>query len=756
MAKTPNDQNSLQTAQTKILDVNRIYDEPNLSGVAMGEIGWSPDGATMSYVRSAGKNNELWGYDVADGTGRLLFDFARLRQYGNTEDEADPARHPRKAMRDWRTRRVQSAGNFAYQWTPDGKKLLLSASGATPAFLDLQTDQLVSVTQNPAPIRDCRISPNGSFLTFVRGWDLYMIDLATSVEYPLTSGSTEALRSATPDTMGDLLVDSGHWWSPDSSQVAFLQTDEKEVPLFWVSNLMSGHGQNTPERFPQPGDPIPAMGLKVVSASGYRWMDTSAWRGWYLARVKWLPDSRHLLLQMLNREQTELCLVLADSRTGATQTILTETDPCWVNVVDDLHFFADGRRFLWSSERDSYRQLYLYDIDGTQLLQLTSEAEASVAVEALDEKGCAVYYLVWPDPYTEAHLKRVTWREHEGQYQAGEAILLTAAGTSHFTHLCPNFKYYGDHNSTAIRPPRLDLYLINGEKVASVEDNPCTELASYGLRQFEYLSIPAAPLGIPSDDMPLHAKLLEPANRKAGEKYPVIVYIYGGPLPGGFGLARNVLNYWRPVPELWLQMMAQNGYGVFSLDNRGSNAAPRGHDWETPIHRRLGHVELQDQLEGVKYLKSLDWVDPKHIGILGGSFGGFMTLNAMLRAADTFRSGLCYAPVTNWREYDCVYTERYMDLPVQNAEGYKETALPQYAENLLDEQKLLMLHGGNDPNVHLQHSIQLIDELVIQNKRFRMMLYPNQVHMSFFGMGQSPARTWGRIKAYFDQTLGDK
>jgi dipeptidyl-peptidase-4 len=200
-----------------------------------------------------------------------------------------------------------------------------------------------------------------------------------------------------------------------------------------------------------------------------------------------------------------------------------------------------------------------------------------------------------------------------------------------------------------------------------------------------------------------------------------------------------------------MQMMAQRGFGVFSLDNRGSNAAPRGHAWEAPIYQRLGEVELADQLEGVKYLRSLEWVDADRIGILGGSFGGFMALNAMLRAPGTFKAGIAFAPVTNWSEYDSVYTERYMNLPSQNPEGYTKTALPGHAAALAGP--LLLLHGTGDDNVHLQHSIQLINAMLQAGKDFGMMLYPGQSHMSFFGMGQDPARLWARITEFFVENL---
>ena len=744
-------------------DVNRIYNKPNLSGVSIGNIGWSPDGKTLSYVLGTDDSNEVWGFDVANQERKLLFDFARLQGTSNASQPHIRAKKDGVPIRDWHRRRVRASGGLNYHWTPGGEHLLITAMGGAPQLLELKTGRLSSITHEKIPIRNTRVAPNGRFVAFVRGFDLYMVDLQTQREIPLTSGGNEYMRNATPDTMGDLLYDSGFWWSPDSSQIAYLQTLEKDVPIFWYANLLSERGENVAERFPQPGDPIPVIGLKVVSKRGHVFIDTRAWPGWYLSRVMWLPDSRHLAIQMLSRDQKELQLILADSFTGMTKTILTETDSCWINVVDDLRFFSDSRRFLWSSERDSFRHLYIYDVSGKELLQLTSGDEACVAVDALDEANKAVYYLVWPGDHTEGHLKRVSFSDKSGEYSAKNSELLTQKPGTHFAHISPDCSLFADLHCTQIQPPHLDLYRNDGSFVTTVEENSCEQLAVANLREFQFKALPAAQLGLASDDMPLYSKLLEPSNIEEGQKYPVIVYIYGGPLPGGFGLARNAINYWRPVPELWLQMMAQNGYGIFSLDNRGSNAAPRGHDWEKPIHRQLGHVELADQLEGVKYLKSLDWVDPDRIGIIGGSFGGFMTLNAMLRAAGTYKAAVAYAPVTDWRHYDVVYAERYMDTPDDNLSGYDETALPQYAGNLQSyesikiaddwDHKLLLIHGASDPNVHIQHSVRLVDQMIQTSRRFRMMFYPGQVHMSFFGMGQSPARLWWRITDFFTDNL---
>lgn len=740
--------------QPKKLSINRIYSYPNLSGDAITNIRWSPNGRYLSYILGdrTGKNEKICAFDLENKKRIELVDIARLVSRHGGFAGADDALGDNTTTRDWRSWRIQPGGPMNFQWFPDGFWMLVSVAGHIPHVVDIANSHSFPITKDEVPVRDAQVSPNGRYVSFVRGWDLYAVDVEHGgLEFAITKDSTEEFRSATGDSMGDLMVGFAHWWSPDSEAIAYIQTDERKVPLFWYADLTSSDGQNCPERYPQPGDHLPVTGLKVARGENHVLIDTSKWPEYYLARVSWLPNSRHIALQLLSRDQKELVLVLADSFTGATQVMFIEKDPCWINIVNDWRFFSDSKRFLWSSERDSMRYLYIYDINGNQLAQLTDGAEACVSVNALDEKNSAVYYQVFPEPYTDAVVKRVNFTAGKTAYKTSKPVTLTTEPGSHFAHISPDFKHFGDSHSSAVQPLHLDLCTIDGEKVSDVENNSIPELEEYGLEKFNFGAHEPAQLGIPSDKMKVYSKLLEPANREKGKKYPVVVYVYGGPLPGGFGLARNVLNYWRPVPELWMQMMAQKGYGIFSLDNRGSNAAARGHDFETPIHKRLGHVEIADQLKGVEYLKTLDWVDPDRIGILGGSFGGFMTLNAMMRTNNTFKAGCAFSGVTDWSQYDAVYTERYMESPDKNIGGYEETDVQSYAGQL--ENELLLIHGGSDPNVHLQHTFQLIERLVENSKKFDLLVYPNQKHMSFFGMGQSPERLWTRITDFFTRTL---
>jgi dipeptidyl-peptidase-4 len=286
--------------------------------------------------------------------------------------------------------------------------------------------------------------------------------------------------------------------------------------------------------------------------------------------------------------------------------------------------------------------------------------------------------------------------------------------------------------------------------------------------QFRFVEgITAARHVLPPDDpahktggAPLCARIMEPAGREPGKKYPVLIYVYGGPFPGGLGLNRVVVNYWQHVPDLWLRTMASAGFGIFSLDNRGSSGAVRGHDFETPIHRQLGHVELADQVEGIKYLKTLDWVDPRRIGIFGGSYGGFMSLTTLAKAPveNQVSVATAFAPVVGWDHFDALYTERYMGLPSDNDAYYQDTSANRIAGALDPDLRLLLVHGSDDSTVHLTHSMRMVDALQNTNRSLigDLMVYPHSRHASFFDFGTKPVQIFSKVTNFLIANLRDR
>ncbi|PYU60731.1 MAG: S9 family peptidase, partial [Acidobacteria bacterium] len=460
-------------------------------------------------------------------------------------------------------------------------------------------------------------------------------------------------------------------------------------------------------------NPVVRVFVALLSGGQPRAADIAAETDIYIPRVNWLPDSKHLAIQRLNRTQTMLDLLFADTVTGKTRTALSENDPNWINVSDDLYFLKDGRRFLWSSERSGHRHFYLYDLEGKQLAQLTKGDWDVSSLDAVDESKGFVYFTAAEKSPLERHLYRV------GIDGTGFTRLTKDEGT-HTAVLAPNAAAFYDTYSNTATPPRQDLYRADGSRIATINENKVAELADYRLSSMEILTVKSR------DGVQLNASIIKPPEFNPQKKYPVLVYTYGGPH------AQVVRNAWGGANFLWHQLMAQKGYIIFALDNRGS--AGRGHAFETPLHFRMGAQELSDQRDGVEYLKSLPYVDANRIGIWGWSYGGHMTLHAMFEAGDVFKVGFAGGPVTDWRYYDSIYTERYLGLPQKNEKGYQDSSPVKYASQL--KGKLLIAHGTGDDNVHFANTLSVINDLIEAGKYVEVLAFPGRGH----GVSDPPAR----------------
>jgi dipeptidyl-peptidase-4 len=492
-------------------------------------------------------------------------------------------------------------------------------------------------------------------------------------------------------------------------------------------DMSSPTGGTEYTRYPQAGEANPIVRVGVVSVNGgeTKWMDTGANTDVYLARVNWLPDSRSVAIQRLNREQNQLDLLFCDAATGSSKTILTDTDKYWINISDDLYFFSDHKRFLWSSERTGYRHFYLYENSGKQIAQLTGGewgisdlggfGPGSANHPAVDEARGYIYFLTNKDNVRESQLYRVSLNDKS-------LTRITKDAGTHSVKIAPDALTFIDSYSNSATPPRQDLYRIDGTRVAVINEDKVPELAEYRLSPMEFVEVTA------DDGTKLNASIIKPPDFDPSKKYPVLINVYGGPH------VQIVRNSWGGAGYLWHEILAEKGYILFSLDNRGSWG--RGHAFETPIYHQLGKIELQDQLAGVKYLKSLGYVDPARIGITGGSYGGYMTLEALFNAADVFKAGVSDAPVTDWKLYDTIYTERYMGRPQDNPDGYKNSSPVNQAANI--KGKLMLVHGTGDDNVHFANSVELLNALI---DGFH---YPDQV-MVFPGRGHGISDRAARV-----------
>jgi dipeptidyl-peptidase-4 len=717
-------QASTVAAGGRTLTVERIYSMPSLSGRVTRGLAWAPDGKQLSYfeTKGAGKEarTELWEMDAANGQRHLLVASDKL-------ESILPADSSKPTQATGLGRRAPSQ----YQWAPDGAGLLFQGP-ASLAWLDVKSQTGHALVSGNAAIADPKISPDGRFVSFVRDHNLWVVGVADGKERAITQGGTEEIRKGELDWVypEELEIKTAYWWALDSSAIAYLEMDERKVSQYPMVDFASPRGEAEMERYPVAGGANPVVRVLVAALSGGkpRVMDIGAETDIYIPRVNWLTDSKHVAIQRLNREQNSLDLLIADAATGSASVALTEKDPYWMNVSDDLYFLKDGKRFLWSSERTGYRHLYLYDLGGKKLAQLTQGEWEVSALDAVDESKGLVYFTATEKSPLERHLYRV------GFDGSGFARITKAEG-AHAVVIAPSSAAFYDTYSNTATPPRQDLYRTDGSSIAAINENKVAELADYHLSPVEFLSVKSR------DGVLLNASIIKPPNFDARKKYPVLVNTYGGPH------AQVVRNLWGGSTFLWHEMMAQKGYIVFLLDNRGS--AGRGHAFETPLHFRLGAQELSDQRDGVQYLKSLPYVDANRIGIWGWSYGGHMTLHAMFEAGDDFKAGFAGGPVTDWHYYDSIYTERYLGLPQKNAEGYEDSSPAKYAAQL--KGKLLIAHGTGDDNVHFANTLTVINDLIDAGKYVEVLAFPGRGH----GVSDPPARRvlMQRVTQFFIDNL---
>jgi len=701
---------------SKSLTVERIYSSPSLSGYLTRGIEWSPDSKRISFLDRRASGLEMWTMDAASGERKVLVKADVLQAVLQPEET--------KAIQSTGLGRVQPEN---YIWSPPGDALLFIGS-TNLVLLDLKSMTSKALVHGTDDLEDPKFSPDGKWVSFVRGSNLWITNVATGEARALTTGGSEEILKGELDWLypEELDCTTAYWWSPDSSKIAYYEMDERPVTRYPLVDMSSPIGATEYERFPQAGEPNPIVRVGVVSVDGgeTKWVDTGANTDVYLARVVWLHDSRRVAIERLNRAQNQLDLLFCDAAAGACQTILTDADKYWINLSDDLYFFADDQRFLWSTERTGFRHYYLYDLSGKQLEQLTSGdwgitgtggfGPGSASHPSVDEAHGFIYFLSNKDDVLGTQIYRLSLRDKS-------IVRITREDGAHGVLFAPDASAFVDTYSNAMTPPRQDLDRIDGAPVAAINENKARELGDYHLSPVEFLELAA------NDGTKLHASVIRPPDFDASRKYPVIVNVYGGPH------IQNVRNEWGSTDFLWLELMAEKGYIIFTLDNRGSYE--RGHAFETPIYHQFGKVELEDQLTGVKYLKSLPYVDGSRIGIFGWSYGGTMTLVAMFNAPDVFRAGASIAPVTDWRLYDTAYTERYMGRPQENPDGYAEFSPVNHAANL--KGKLLLVHSTGDDNVHFSNTAELLNKLILAGKYpAGLIIFPGRGH----GIVDLPAR----------------
>jgi dipeptidyl-peptidase-4 len=674
---------------------------------------WSPRGKRLAVIR----DGKLLLHEAATGDEKEIADVAALGRQAQS--------YPQPERMSWENRRVREQ---RVQWSDDGSKLLILAGG--DLFLwDESSGAVTQLTATPVAERDPKLSPDGAKVSFRRERDLYVLEIATKKVTRLTHDSSETLWNAMLDWVYPEELDLGtaHWWSPDSSRIAYLQFDVSREPLYPHGDFLKMAAVAEPQRYPKAGQPNADVRVGVVPASGgeTKWMDLGETRDFLIARVHWSPDSKSVLVHRMNRVQDHLWILAADAATGRARLLLEETDPAWINITDDFIVLPSGR-ILRSSEQSGFRHLYLHEPGGKLVRQITRGDWEVTSVACVDEAGGRIYFTGSMASPLERHLYRTSF---DG---AAPELLSPGAGT-HSIQMSPACDYYLDTFSSLESPPRTTLHDASGKEIRVWREADRKILEEYEILKTEIHRFRG------SDGTEFFGRLIRPASFDPAKKYPVIVSIYGGPH------AQSIRNAWAGGLN-WEQVMAHKGFVIWQMDNRGS--AGRGHKFETPLYRRLGKQELADQLEGIRYLTSLGFIDPQRIGVQGWSYGGFMTLYCLLHAPDVFKAGAAGAAVADWRNYDTIYTERYLGLPSENEQGYRESSPVHAAANL--KGKLLLIHNIEDDNVLFANAIQMMNALQLAGKSFETLIYPQKSHGL---MGQASRHRWAEQTRFFEEAL---
>lgn len=688
------------------LTIERLYSSPSLNGSVPGGIQWAPDGRSVTFLRDTAGGNvlDLWAFDLATGRATILVRARELTQGAAQQFSAEELTA--------RERQRQTAlGITTYLRSAPANQILVPLSGDLYTY-DLATSRVARLTSTPEAELDPKWSPDGRRIAFVRHDEIYVLEIATGRETRLTTGATAKIKHGVSEFIAQEEMDrhTGFWWSPDSKAIAFLEIDNTRVPVFRIANSVPWDLTITDQEYPRAGDPNTVVRVGVVGLDGSgspTWMDLGPNTDIYVPRVSWLPDARTLAIQRQNRNQDTLQLFFHDVTTGAGRLVITETDSAWVNLHDAFVVLDGGKRFLWSSERDGFHQIYLYEASGRLIRQVTTARWDVEEVEAVDERRRLVYFTGRGAGPLEQHLYAI------GLDGRGLRLLTSAPGW-HAVTLGggPSYDHFIDTYPDHTRPPSAGVYRIGGTRVGWIAENAVPELARYGLRPKEFLTIPAA------DGTPLNAQRITPTEFDSTRRHPVLIHVYGGPQ------SQLVTNSWGGTNYLWHQLLAQQGVVVVTVDNRGTNG--RGRGFRRAMFRRLGQVEIEDQVAAARWLARQPWVDSTRIGIWGWSYGGYATLMSLIAGGGIFRMGISVAPVTDWRAYDTHYTEHFNRLPKDNEANYDRGSPLKRAAEL--QGNLLLVHGDADDNVHYQQTVQLVDALQRAGKQFRFMVYPQKLH----------------------------
>ncbi len=687
---------STVSAQAKLLTLDDLYDPEkrvNFSGNSPARLIWLDD---SHYLQGANKVNGL------TGEASPLFDAARM--------EAAFTRLP--GIGADIAKQIVARTVDRPELSHDRAAVLINY--ANDLFIyKFESAEAVRLTTTADEEVGEEFSPDGKMVSFVKDYNIYIVDIATQRERSLTLDGNPKLFNGRLDWVyqeelygrGNF---KGYWWSPDASKIVYLQLDESKVKDFTVVDHIPNQQELEVYAYPKSGMPNPTVRLGVVNVAGGapRWMDLFKYQTVepLIVRVDWNPDSRKIVFSISNREQTWMDLNFADPATGQVETAFRETSGPWVNTDDDHgpYWLKDGS-FLWLSERTGWKHIYHYSADCKQQRSITTGKWEVRTFHGVDEARGWIYF----SGTERSHIGGDAYRI---KLDGGGLQRLTEAPGTHTVSFNPAFSHFIGALSDATTPPQVRMHSSDGKIIRVIDENKVAALSQYKLSKPEFLQVKTR------DGFVMEALIIKPHDFDPRKKYPIFQHTYSGPH------APQVRNAWGR-DFMWHQLLAQKGYIVWICDNR--SASGKGIESAWPIYKNLGELELRDLEDSVAYLKTLPYVDASRIALNGWSYGGYMTSYALTHST-LWKVGIVGAPVTDWRLYDTIYTERYMATPQNNPEGYEKSSVVKAAKNLNGQ--MLLIHGAIDDNVHMQNSIQFIYVLQKAGKQFEFMTYPKSRH----------------------------
>lgn len=582
---------------------------------------------------------------------------------------------------------------------------------------DMELKTLVSVSENGKQQLGT-FSPDGSLVAFVRENNLYIRDLSEKDEKQITlDGVRNEIINGAPDWVyeEEFGFSQGFHWSPDGKKIAFYRFDERRVKEFHMTKFGPLYPESYEFKYPKAGEDNSLVSIQVYNLETGKTtsMDLGQESDQYIPRIKWTRDPEVLSIMRLNRLQNQLDILHAEAGSGASKVVYSESNKKYISEASDntITYLSDGESFILNSERDGYFHLYHYNFKNGQIMPITTGQYDIASFMGFDEKKQRLYYSSYEESSIQRHIYSI---ELDG---TKKQKLSTQPGSNRAT-FSATFKYYILNHSSANTPPYITLHNQKGKMIRVLKDNEKLKEAveTYAYARTEFLTVPT----VSGDE--LNAWIIKPNDFDPGKEYPLFIYVYGGPE------SQNVSDSWGRRGA-WFQMLVQQGYIVACVDNRGTNG--RGEAFRKATYMKLGELETIDQVDAAQWFGEQDYIDKERIGIFGWSYGGYMTSLCMTKGNGTFKMGIAVAPVTTWRYYDTVYTERFMRTPQENPSGYDDNSPINFADGL--QGKFLLIHGGGDDNVHFQNSMDFAEALVQANKQFEMQFYPNKNHGIYGG-----------------------